>query len=497
MRRPSIADFIEDELLRAPLLFDAVIDVVVGEWRQSLSIVGRGGGELARMLQLRRNEALSAALRSLRQAVTAGRTFADRAPAAPRLELSLVDESNVVADLEIGRCAERIKSDAEAEFRDIHAYTSALVGDFAVSRETNPFRPEAFARAMWAGFDALPAAPAVRQDAFRRAIGPLARCVRSTLTAACERLAAQGVEPATYRTLIFQPGSGSAVTERVHFPPEDLTTLRDSMLGTLDRVERVPAPAALGPGASEAGDPALAQLIARLYGEMCAEAGLPTHATTLLAELRPAVERIAQRDGGLIDHFEHPAWRFVDRLVYTLATTPHAEQTRLVGLARSLVAHLAGDPALDAARFAWALEKLLAHDQQALTLAVQASTDEIEKLVRAAASAGPDSPALDVGALDTVPGDMLDGGGPSAADRVELAPTSPGDRLRMFLQGEWRVMQLMWSGNDQWLLRETTQGRHWALRAGVVERLAAERLARPFRMRSLARRAAERLQANL
>lgn len=497
MRRPSIADFIEDELLRAPLLFDAVLDVVVDEWRQSLSVAGRGGGELARMLQLRRNEALTAALRSLRQSVTTGRPGAERGPAAPRIELSLVEESNVVADLEIGRCAERIKSDAEAEFRDVHAYTSALVGDFAVSRETNPFRPEAFARAMWEGCEALPAAPLARQDAFRRAIGPLARCVRTTLTAACERLAAQGVEPATYRTLIFQPGSGSVVAERVHFPPEDLTTLRDSVLGTLDRVERVPAPVDDGRESGVPDDPALVQLIARLYGEMCTEAGLPPHATALLSELRPAVERIAQRDGGLIDHFDHPAWVFVDRLAYTLATTPASEQARLVGLARNLVAHLAADAAVDAARFAWALDKLVGHDKQALAQAVQASTAEIEKLVRSAAAAGPDSPALDVGALDTVPGEMLDSGAAAPGDRAELAPSSPGDRLRMFLQGEWRVMQLMWVGHDLWLLRETSQGRHWALRAGVVERLAAERLARPFRMRSLARRAAERLQANL
>lgn len=67
----------------------------------------------------------------------------------------------------------------------------------------------------------------------------------------------------------------------------------------------------------------------------------------------------------------------------------------------------------------------------------------------------------------------------------------------MFLQGEWRVLQLLWSSHDLWLLRDTTDGREWALRAGVVERLAAERLVRPFRMRSLARRAAERVQQSL
>lgn len=520
MSRPSIADFVEDELLRAPLLFDAVIDVVVDEWRQAFNVAGRSGGDLSRMLQLRRNDVMAATLRSLR--LLAGQRDpggADRSAAPKRAQLSLVDENDVVADLESGRCAERIKSEAEAELREVHSYTSALVGDFAVSRETNPLRPEVFARAFWDGCQVLPAAPEVRLDAYRRAIAPLARCVRSALAAACQRLASQGVEPAAYRTLIFAPGAGTATPERVYTPPENLATLRDSMLGQLAPADEwaplgmddphsprpvapgrrsAHAPAPRAPSPAPAPKPPVMRMMERLYAEIGAEAGLPAQVGVLLDELRPAFERVAPTDPTMIERFDHPVWRFIDRLVFTFATTPPAERARLAGLAHNLISHLVADPSPGAERFAWAIEKLEVHERQSLALAVHASADEIHRLAQAMPAAGaPGASALDVGTLDTVPGDMLETVSPGEVERGTLGPVAPGDRLRVFLQGEWRSLQLLWTRDDVWLLRDLTGGRHWALRPGVIDRLAAERLALPLRVRSLARRAAERVQASL
>ena len=499
MRRPSLADFIEDELLRAPLLFDAVLDAVYEQWRQSMSVAGRAGGELARVLQQRRGEVTAAALGALRQAATTPPVPAVPAGAAHKTALSLVDEKDVVADLEIGRCAEHIKSEAEAELRETHAYTSALVGDIAVSRDTNPFRPEHFARAFWDGCHVLPAPPQARLDAFHRGILPLARCVRSALAAACARLAAQGIVPATYRTLVFPPVHGTQMPERVHFPPEDLTTLRDSMIGTLDPRTRATAGACAAPAA----DAQLARLMGRLFDEIRAEGGVPEPVVKLLAELRPAFERIAPHDEGMIDSFDHPVWQFIDRLAFTAATTPPAEQNRLVGLARNLIAHLSADPAPDASRFAWAEGRLEGHDRQSLALATHVAAEEIQRLARALpvaatrADAGIQPLALDVGTLDTVPDEMRETPTAPGADSLPIGRTAPGDRLRVFLQGEWRSLQLLWSRDDLWLLRDLAGGRHWALRPGVIERLAAEHLVKPLRMRSLVRRAAERVQLSL
>lgn len=486
-----LADFIEDELLRAPLLFDAVIDALHDQWRQQMAVAGRPGGDLARMLQLRRGDVVGATLRSLRLAIQSN-AITQAAPRARRTELSLVDEDDVAADLEIGRCAERIDSEAEGELRDIHAYASALVGDIAVSHDTNPFRAEHYARALWDGCQALPAAPAVRLDAYRRCVAPLARCVRSALAAACERLAAQGVTPASYRTLVFAPVRGSQTVERVHFPPEDLTSLRDSLHGPLGAAAASSAaPSAPNP------DPRLAALMRRIYDEIGAQSGLPAAVPLLLAALRPAFERIAAEDEAMIEHLDHPVWRFIDRLVYLLAATPPAEQQRLIGLARNLIDHLDAERSLSAARFAWARDKLDAHDEQALQLAVRAAAADIHALSSAAAPAGGGPLALDVGTLDTVPGEMLDQAPAPAIAPSALRGTRPGERLRVFLQREWRTLQLLWSQAGFWLLRDLPSGRHWALRPGVIDRLAAERLVAPLHMRSLVQRAAERVQRTL
>jgi hypothetical protein len=519
--RVSLADFIEEELLRAPLTFDAVIDAVYEQWRQTLVVAGRDGGEVARMLQLHRGSFLAAALRTLRLAAQrSGKEAPAAAPpnasAARRRELSLVDEVDIVADLETGRCSERIQSEAEAELREMRAYTSALVGDHAVSRETNPFRPEHFALALWEGCQALPSLPAVRLDAYRRAAAPLVRGVRISLSAACQRLAAQGITPATYRTLVFAPTSTAQTPERVHSPPENLISLRDSMLGGLDAAttRRIAAERERRPLAHEAAaaareaDPQLALLMHRLYDEIGAEGGVPPEVVALLGELRPAFERIAGYDEAMVDRFDHPVWRFIDRLAFTVAATPPAERARLLGLGRNLIAHLAAEPTPDATRFAWAVDKLEAQDRQSVALAVHAASADIRRLMQAqaaapsatAVSSGPleEQLALDVESLDTVPGNMLAAPSASGEDgRNMLTRIVPGDRWRIFLQGEWRSLQLLWSHGDVWLLRDLAGGLKWALRAAAIERLITERLAIPLRMRSLVRRAAERMQQSL
>lgn len=563
--RLSLADFVEEELLRAPLTFDAVIDAVHDQWRDNLVVQGRDGGALTRMLQMQRGAFMDAALRSLRlatqkcvqdvvrpqrarnaQSGSAGSAeWGAKAASTQRMELKLVEESDVVADLSIRRCGEHIASQADAELRELHAYTSALVGDRDVSRQTNPLQPEYFARSLWDGAQALPTLPAVRADFFRRATPVMAQALQASFGAACARLSAEGVTPAVHRTVIPAPGSAPGLASlpepdpfaadtvpgalhagsetgptpaRAHLPPQSLNLLRDSLPGKLDGpttqgmdFDTTTQPAGLNPsaapqsGAAPNGDPQLAELLSRLYPHIAKDDGLPADVGELLARLCPTVDRIALQDGAMADGFEHPVWRFMDSLAFIAETTPPPERRRMLGLARNLVDNLAGDSAADAARFSWATEKLEAQDRLSLTLATRAAAPDILRLAQTDAAAAPaalaeagEQVALDYGSLDTVPASIW-GDTSSSAEQppLTLAGARPGDRLRVFLQGEWRALQLLWSRDDMWLLRDLAGGRQWALRPGAIERLIAERLALPLRMRSLARRAAERVQDDL
>lgn len=485
--RLSLDDFVEDELLRAPLVFEAAIDALDAQWRKAPTVVGRAGSDVARTLATHRAAMTTAALRTLRTAVAKG---VARSPkrAARNAELTLVDAADVVTDLETGRCAELIASQAEAELREAHAYTSALMGDRAVSRDTNPFEPGHYARALWDACAALPEAPAVRIDAYRRASEPLARAVRQCLAGACRRLDELGVTPANYRTLIFPTVPSRGVRERGQVPAGDPTTLRDCLSAADDAevalVERA-APQV--------------QLVRQLCDEIAAEGGLPSDMLPLLARLKPALERVAAEDESMVHRIDHPAWQLVDRLAYLLAVAPPAEQPALVELAHTLVTDLGADASPGAARFAAAGGKLARHDQEALTFAIRAASGEIARLSgsMAAALAGDgrhESQWVDIGGLDTVPAQMLEAPpARGAADRGLIAHTAPGDRLRIFLQGEWRWLQLLWSREDLWLLRELAGAAQWALHPGVIERLHVEHLVKPLRMRSLVQRAAERL----
>lgn len=529
-RRPTLQDFIDDELLRAPMTFDVVIDTVQQRWRLRLPQHSRLDGDPARALQLHRNELVSEALQTLRTAAqldqAAGTGPGSTGPAAVPIpaaaELALIDEDDVAVDVEIARCNQTIRLTAEAELRELHTYTSALVEDVNVARDTNPFRPERFVRALWAGLQRVPLSRPVLVAFLHEAAVPLAEALRRAYGAASQRLQAQGIAPAAHRTIVFG-GSGTAWGAEIsrYRPPANLPqladlprlyslhSLHDSMPSGLDSLDALSGLGASGPAATapqqarpaSGADPQLIELLARLFTAMQNDKTLGAPSVALLQRLQPTVLRVALQDASLLDSYDHPAWRFMDHLAFDIACCALAQQARLLGLCRNLVDHLAAQDAPDGSHFSWAIVRLAAARRHGLDQALHRAAPQIQRLQRIAsdeASAATVSMALDIGTLDTVPADLLpepdDPAAPLALHALTKT-TTPGTVLRCHLQGEWRQLLWLWQddAHELLLLGEPASGGHWALRQPALARLTAEGLAWPMRVRSLVRRAADKV----
>ncbi|MBI3368567.1 MAG: DUF1631 family protein [Burkholderiales bacterium] len=494
-RRPTLQDFVDDEMLRAPLTFDQAVDAVYEQWRKAMGVQGRLGSDMARLLQNHRGDLVQEAVRSLRGHVQAeiGRGSGAAAatttatPAPPKkLELSLIDEDEVTADIELARTIERVKSTAEFELRELQAYTSALVDDVNVARDTNPFRPDGYVRALWQGAQTLPISRAAQATFLRDAAEPLARMLRQGYAAACTRLEEQGVEPAMHRTIVVVGNTTRSGRELSNGTPSGHGTLhglRDSMPATLD-VE-------LEPAASTPVDQQLIELLSRLFDAIQSDDSVPVAAKGLLLRLHSSALRVALRDPAMLDAYEHPVWRFMDRLSFMFQTAPASDIERCRTIATQLVDQVVGDGTQDASRFAWALARLDAIEHHLLEQAVRAAEPEISRLQAAADTA---SMPIDVGTMDTVPAELMPAESPAAAAKPSIT-LLPGDRLRAYLQGEWRMLQAMWcdSHGDSWLLRDIEADRHWALRQRALDRLAEVDLAAVMKVRSLVRRAADKV----
>ena len=508
-RRATLQDFIDDELLRAPMTFDVVIDTVQQRWRLRLPSHDRLDGDPARALQLHRNELVTEALRTLRAAAqydlsgVAGPVAATALAPAPALaDLALIDEDDVAVDVEIARCNQTIRQEAEAEMRELHTFTSALVEDVNVARDTNPFRPERFVRALWAGLQRVPLSRPVLVAFLHAAALPLAQALRRAYAAASQRLHDQGVVPAAHRTIVYGV-SGTAWGAEIsrYRPPADLRAPHDRTSSALHALAAAPRHEPPATGASPGIGPQLIELLARLFTAIQNDRALAPHTVDLLQRLQPTVLRLALHDSTPLDSYDHPAWRFMDHLAFDIECSGAAQQPRLLGLCRNLVDHLAALDAPDGSHFSWAIVRLAAARRHALDQALVAAEPQIERLRRIAsdeASAATVSMALDIGTLDTVPADLLpesdDRATPVAGHTLAKA-TTPGNVLRCYLQGEWRQLLCLWQDAQHGLLLlgEPATGRHWALRQPALARLLAEGLAWPMRLRSLVRRAADKV----
>ena len=143
----ALRQFVEDELLRAPLLFNQVLEGTLQSARQAMAAMTplqrAAMSDLVLALQTHPVRVGDYFLRSLREQVMA--RLLPQAPQAPKKPalptvLALVDEDEVALDVELSHTIEAIKAGAEYELRELQTYTSALVGAPDVAHDHNPLR---------------------------------------------------------------------------------------------------------------------------------------------------------------------------------------------------------------------------------------------------------------------------------------------------------------------------------------------------------------------
>ena len=411
----ALQQFVDDELMRAPLVAQQVIEdtvLALTGAQSSMTPAERSQAvDLAQALRAQSPRIVAAYAESLREqarAILAGRDMPARgAPArasGTRIELALVDEDAISSDVHISHTTEAIKSVAEHELRELATFTSALVGDMDVTRDHNPVRAESHARALWAAAQQLTQTPAFPALFMRHAAQPLAGVLRKAFAAASTRLEDAGVEPAAYRTLILPTGTR---TERTG------TTLTDQALRAIG--EQFASVAGGGGGGGGGSAPMAAppsppplELLIRLFDFVLADKRLPRDVSIAIARLQSSAMRVALRDTSLLERYDHPVWEFINSIAWQaelLPAPPHPERVRALDHVESLIDHITGESEPEAGLYRWALDRLAAFERHRLDRRTQlVGTAELavieQRLAQPSAPVGQAMGTLDVGQLD-------------------------------------------------------------------------------------------------
>ncbi len=549
---PALQQYVDDELLRAPLLFDQVIDGTLerlldglaGQPPSQRQVVG----DLMSALKAQRPRLADYYMRSLR---TQLREQAAHGPVDAAVDpsprpysladshpstLALVDEAEVAMDVELSHAVEAIRSVAEYELRELQTYVSALVGDMDVARDHNPFRAETHAHALWAAAQALTLSRGHQVSFMRHAGAAMAQQLRRSYAASSSRLESMGIEPAAYRTLILPAGSRSSTRIQpvdTTIAP-DLRLLRATMPGALDPLPAAPpVRAAVGRTA----DPAIRalreswhelarkttdpvdrraiELMSRLFETLQTEDRIPADISQILARLQGPAMRLTLRDSRILDEQDHPLWRFINQVGFESEMSPDAadpERLLLLKMVHETVEQIASETEQNAGLYRWALDRLdtfLAKRHSRRLAAAASHIAELQTLeAKLDADTGPPTTLhgmLDVPQLDTVPAELLADDETTALPQARsdaeqwLSALKPGAWVRLFLQGRWVRARLLWPGERReiWLFSDGASDRSWAVRRGALLMLHSERLAKTLKQRNLVGSAAARLQAQL
>jgi Protein of unknown function (DUF1631) len=555
----QMQQYVEDEMLRAPLLFDQLIDSVSEQAAKDMvgmSPVQRSAiADMVQALKPQRQRLADYFMRSLREQLKEEFLPSSKKHHPGTLELSLepkpvsalslalVDEEAVALDVELAHVIEMIKSVAEYELRELQTFTSALAGDMDVAADHNPMRAETYARALWAAAQGL-AMSRGHQVAFMRHAGPpFAQLLRKSYAASTARLESMGVEPAAYRTLILPGGARrDSRFAQTTFSP-DLIRMVGDMPALPEGRAAMPAASAAAAVAATApvdnvtplaqrpraawqeaaqvvssrADKQALELVGRLFEAMAEDTRVPMDVGVIVARLQGAALRLMLKDSTLLDQSKHPLWLFINRFVFEAEMVPDmvdTERAQLLKLVRDTVEQASAEAEQRTALYHWANERLDSHAQVRLKRRVKAVSYRIDELHRLEDRLCGDGVApstlqglLDAPQLDTVPAELMDSSSSPSAERLQLATAwldslRTGTWVRMFLQGRWVHAQLLWPGErgEVWLFGNgSTHTTHttWAMRRGALLMMHSADLAKTLKARSIVGSAAARVQQQL
>lgn len=510
-------NFVDDELLRAPLVMEATLQGSIEALQKGPGVMGASersvASDIIQRLSSHRPRMIDRYVASLREQVNAELSHEAMmvlgTAARTTGSLALVDDDEVTIDVVISHTIEAIRSVAEHELRELLSYTSALVGDMDVGADHNPFRAEVQAQALWAAAQALPLTRGHQLAFMRHAATPMAQSLRKSYAAACARLDGEGLEPAAYRTLIPPAGPRTSRTldRDLLEPMPSMISITLPGTNATTTTASMPAPQA-APGGGY--DQKILALIGRLFEGMFSDRRLAPGVSAALARVQPFAMKAALQDPALLEQASHPLWRFVDLLAHLAQVDAGPDglaREKLLRFAGKLIDQLAEEARHTHQLYGWAIERLeryAAHrlnERCALAEAHIVVMQQLEdKLSRSDAGASTLQGALDVTQLDTVPADLLDlpkGPRLGAADTAArwLAELRTGQWLRLFRKGGWVCSQLLWPGDrgEVWLFADSDSDDSWAIRRSAITLLREEGLAHVMLPRSLLGDASDRL----
>lgn len=464
----ALQRFVDDELMRAPMVMDLTLQSVFEALQRGPAFAGAAerqvAGEVILKLGAQRPRIVAAYLDALRQQVALelggkGPAAPPPPPAMPKLAplpvrggLSLVEDEDVAADVAMSHAIEMIRSVAEAEIRELLSFTSALADDMDVARDHNPLRPDVQARCLWTAAQALPLSRTHQLAFMRMAALPFAQALRKGYAAACSRLEEQGVEPAAYRTLILpkgvrrQSGGGSgggamAYAQRGLNEQIDRATPYSTQpgVGAPPGVLRAPAPSPYVSGTfapppmpvpqtvqasarhttqMSDNDARLAGLVDQLFDTMMADRRLPAEMQAPLLRLQACATKAVQADEEVLDRHTHAMWRFIDLLTHEAAIYPGPNGTArdlLLRFAAKLIDQLVQETRHSEPLYVWAIERLDRFVAKRLAERMTAAESRIaelhaleERIAEADAPVSTLHGAPDLAHLETVPADLMD-----------------------------------------------------------------------------------------